>query len=92
LDYVNSMWEIQKEPYRGDAVNSYNDGPAKPGAKPFGPFYELETSSPALDLAPQASAEHLHRTFHLQGEEKDLDPICRVALGVSLDKIKEALK
>ena len=27
-DYVNSMWEIQKEPYRGDVVNSYNDGPA----------------------------------------------------------------
>jgi len=92
LDYVNSMWETQKEPYRGDAVNSYNDGPAKPGAKPFGPFYELETSSPALALAPQKSAEHLHRTFHLQGEEKDLDPISRAGLGVSLDEIKKALK
>src|SRR5262249_39746783 len=31
LDYVNSMWEMQKEPYRGDAVNSYNDGPTEPG-------------------------------------------------------------
>jgi len=30
-DYVNSMWEIQKEPYGGDVVNSYNDGPPAPG-------------------------------------------------------------
>ena len=45
-DYVNSMWEIQKEPFAGDVVNSYNDGPPAPGAKPLGPFYELETSSP----------------------------------------------
>ena len=50
-DYVNSMWEIQKQPYRGDVVNSYNDGPPAPGAKPLGPFYELETSSPAAALA-----------------------------------------
>ena len=47
-DYVNSMWEIQQEPYGGDVVNAYNDGPPSPGAKPLGPFYELETSSPAL--------------------------------------------
>ena len=25
--YVNSKWEIQKEPYSGDVINSYNDGP-----------------------------------------------------------------
>ncbi|HEX4568423.1 MAG TPA: DUF6786 family protein, partial [Vicinamibacterales bacterium] len=30
-DYVNSMWEIQTSPYRGDALNSYNDGPLGPG-------------------------------------------------------------
>ncbi len=41
-DYVNSMWEIQEKPFAGDVVNSYNDGPASPGAKPLGPFYELE--------------------------------------------------
>jgi hypothetical protein len=38
VDYVNSMWEIQKEPFAGDVVNSYNDGPPAPGAKPPGPF------------------------------------------------------
>ena len=33
-DYVNSMWEQQKEPYGGDVVNSYNDGPPAPGKPP----------------------------------------------------------
>lgn len=88
--YVNSMWEIQKDPYAGDVVNSYNDGPAAPGAKPFGPFYELETSSPGAILNPGESLRHVHTTLHLQGEEKDLDPIARKILGVSLDEIKKA--
>jgi Family of unknown function (DUF6786) len=29
--YVNSMWNIQREPYKGDVINSYNDGPPRPG-------------------------------------------------------------
>jgi hypothetical protein len=90
LDYVNSMWEMQKEPYRGDTINSYNDGPAKPGAKPLGPFYELETSSPAAAPASGKSIEHAHRTFHLQGDEKDLDVIAKSVLGVSIADIKKA--
>jgi len=89
-DYVNSMWELQDEPYRGDVVNSYNDGPAEPGAKPLGPFYELETSSPAAALTPGASITHIHRTIHFQGSEDQLDPIARAVLGVSLDEIKNA--
>jgi hypothetical protein len=89
-DYVNSMWEIQKEPYRGDVVNSYNDGPAQPGAKPLGPFYELETSSPAAALKPGESISHIHRTFHLQGSEADLEPIAKALLGVTIDEIKSA--
>ena len=51
-DYVNSLWKLQDNPYGGDAANSYNDGPATPGAKPMGPFFELESSSPAAALAP----------------------------------------
>jgi hypothetical protein len=89
-DYVNSMWEIQKEPFRGDAVNSYNDGPASPGAKPLGPFYELETSSPAAALAPGAKLVHKQVTMHFQGDEAALDGIARKALGVGLAEIKAA--
>ena len=88
--YVNSMWEIQEDPYAGDVVNSYNDGPAAPGAKPLGPFYELESSSPAAALNPGQSLSHVHTTIHLQGEEKDLDNICRKIFGVSLEEVKKA--
>jgi hypothetical protein len=91
-DYVNSLWECQRDPYDGDAVNAYNDGPATPGAAPFGPFYELETSSPALALAPGASAEHVHRTLHFVGAPENLDPIARAALEVGVADFDAAFR
>ncbi len=91
-DYVNSMWEMQKEPYAGDVVNSYNDGPPEPGKKPLGPFYELETSSPAAALPVNGSITHVHRTLHLQGSEQDLDAIAKATLGLGLKEIKAAFK
>lgn len=92
IEYVNSMWELQKEPYKGDIVNSYNDGSPAPGAKPMGPFYELETSSAAAALQPGASLQHIHRTIHLQDSERELDKIARATLGVGIDEIKKAMK
>jgi hypothetical protein len=91
-EYVNSMWEIQKHPYGGDVLNSYNDGPPKPGAAQLGKFYELENSSPALALGPNRSATHISRMVHVQGPEAELDAIARSALGVGLDAIKNGLK
>lgn len=88
--YVNSMWEIQREPYKGDVLNSYNDGPPAPGKPPLGPFYELETSSPALGLAPGEHYTHVHRTFHLTGPEPDLDRIARATLKVGLAELASA--
>lgn len=90
-DYVNSLWRLQDDPYAGDAANAYNDGPPSPGAKPLGPFYELESSSPAAALAPGGSLSHLHRTLHLTGPERALDPVARAVLGVSIADIKAAL-
>lgn len=87
-NYVNSMWEIQREPYKGDVVNSYNDGPPAPGKPPLGPFYELETSSPALALAPGDRYTHVHRTFHFSGPEADLDRIARATLKAGLADIR----
>ena len=89
-DYVNSLWEHQHEPYRGDAINSYNDGPPAPGAKALGPFYELESSSPALALAPGESAEHLHRTLHFVGAPAELDAVARASLGVGIAEVTAA--
>jgi len=87
-NYVNSAWELQKEPFRGDVANSYNDGPPKPGAKQLGRFYELESSSPALALHPGESATHVQQTIHLQGHDKMLDSVARAILGVGLEDIK----
>lgn len=91
-DYVNSMWELQKDPYNGDTINAYNDGVPKPGAKQMGKFYELESSSPALALKPGESATHVHQTVHIQGSEKDLDTIAQAILGTNLKNIKTAFE
>jgi hypothetical protein len=88
--YVNSMWEIQREPYKGDVVNSYNDGPPAPGKPPLGPFYEIESSSPALDLAPGQQYTHVHRTFHFLGAEAELDHFARATLKVGVAELKNA--
>jgi len=90
-DYVNSTWAIQKTPYVGDAISSYNDGPLKPGEKALGGFYELETLSPAAALKPGGSIVHVHRTLHFQGPREGLDRIAKAALKRSLDDITGAL-
>lgn len=90
-DYVNSMWEIQEKPYAGDAVNSYNDGPPAPGQPPLGPFYELESSSPAAALVPGQALTHVHRTVHLQGPEEQLSAVAAKTLQVTVAEIRAAL-
>jgi len=87
--FVNSMWELQKEPYAGDVLNSYNDGSPEPGKPPLGPFYELETSSPAAALKPGETLQHVQRTFHIQGTEEELNPIAVQLLGASLEAVNE---
>lgn len=89
--YVNSMWETQAEPYGGDALHSYCDGPPAPGAAPLGPFYELESSSPAASLAPGESALHVQTTVHVEGPRAALEVIARARFGVGLDEIEGAL-
>ncbi len=90
-DYVNSLWQLQDHPFSGDAVNSYNDGPPAPGAKPLGPFYEMESSSPAAFLAPGQSLSHVRRTMHLTGPVAALNTVALATLGVSLADIQSAL-
>lgn len=89
-DYVNSMWQIQERPYGGDVVNSYNDGPPGPDQKPLGPFYELETSSPAAALKPGEALTHAHLTMHFSGDPQALEAIARKALGVGVADIEQA--
>jgi hypothetical protein len=84
--YVNSVWEIQKDPYGGDAVNAYNDGPVEDGTQ-MGKFYEIESSSPAAELKPNETLKHVHRTIHFEGDEAQLKLIARKAVGLDLDKV-----
>ena len=86
--FVNSMWEHQEEPFAGDVINSYNDGSPAPGEPPLGPFYELETSSPAAALKPGETMRHVQQTLHIQGSEEQLDEIANRMLGVRLSEIK----
>jgi hypothetical protein len=92
LPYVNSMWELQKEPYSGDAINAYNDGSPAPGEPPLGPFYELETSSPAAALKPGESLTHRQTTVHFSGSAANLDPVATSKLGVSIEQITQAFR
>jgi hypothetical protein len=84
--YVNSTWKIQEDPFVGDAVNAYTDGPID--GKQMGKFYEIESSSPALSLAPGANAIHIHRTIHLSGPAEKLNEISMKVFGISLDQLK----
>ncbi|MBS1610349.1 MAG: hypothetical protein JSS70_16665 [Bacteroidetes bacterium] len=85
--YVNSKWELQKEPYKGDVINSYNDGPLADGTQ-MGPFYEIESSSSALQLNKGQSGEYKQSTFHFQGNYNSLKQLAQQLLGVNLDEIK----
>jgi hypothetical protein len=89
VDYVNSLWEIQKNPYKGDAVNAYNDGPPEPGVEPMGPFYELETSSPAAALDPGQTITHVHTTFHFHGTAEELDVVMKHLFGITHDIVQK---
>jgi len=88
LPYVRSQWQDHKEPYAGDLINVYNDGPSAPGQAALGPFYELETSSPAKPLAPGKKLNHTQETMHFRGSPEKLDPLAWKLLGLSLEEIQ----
>lgn len=91
-EYVNSMWQHQDDPFAGDVINSYNDGPTTPGGEAIGGFYEIETSSPALALVPGQTGEHTHRTMHFTGRHASLDAIARHTLGTGLADIEAVFR
>lgn len=86
--YLNQEWNTSKPTFSGDAVNAYNDGPLADGTQ-MGPFYEMESVSPAAFLKPGQSLSHEHTVFHFTGNEKALDAISQKLLGVSLNDIQK---
>ena len=86
--YLNQEWNTTKPIFSGDAVNAYNDGPLADGTQ-MGPFYEMESVSPAAFLKPGQSLSHRHIVYHFTGNEKELDAIAQKLLGVSLEEIQK---
>lgn len=87
-NYVNSKWELQREPYKGDVINAYNDGPLADGSQ-MGPFFEIESSSPALALRKGQTGEYRQTTIHLTGDYASLRKLVQELLGVNLDDLKK---
>ncbi len=88
--YLNQEWNTKKPPFSGDAVNAYNDGPLADGSI-MGPFYEIESVSPAAFLRKGESLSHQHTVFHFTGNEASLDKIVQELFSVSINNIQELL-
>jgi hypothetical protein len=54
----------------------------------MGPFYEIESSSPAALLPSEGRITHTQRTFHITGDEAKLNEITMKLFGVSIEEIK----
>lgn len=91
-EYLEARWSADRGPFGGEALHLYNDGPPEPGAAPFGPFFELESSSPAAVLAPGESRSHRSTTTLLDGSRAALDELACAHLGVSLADLEFAFR
>jgi hypothetical protein len=90
--YMNNLWGGPlARPYAGDVMNSYNDGPAEPGQKQMGAFYELESLSPAKELTTGECISHKNVTVHIQANPNALAQLAKEILGVDLEKIRKEM-
>ncbi|ANH81788.1 hypothetical protein A8C56_13065 [Niabella ginsenosidivorans] len=89
--YLNQEWRTDRPPFSGDAMNAYNDGPLADGTQ-MGPFYEMESVTPAALLKPGEKQVHHHSVYHFTGAKAALDTIAKKTLGVSVDDIEKAFK
>jgi hypothetical protein len=89
--YLNQEWRTDRDPFVGDAVNAYNDGPLADKTQ-MGPFYEIESVSPAAFLKPREKLSHNHSVFHFIGDKDGLNAIALKTLGISLQDIQAAFK
>jgi hypothetical protein len=89
--YLNQEWNLDAPPFKGDAVNTYNDGPLEDGSQ-MGPFYEIESVSPAAFLSPGEKLVHTHTVFHFTGDAHELNRISEKVLGISIKNIAGVFK
>ncbi len=87
-DYVNNKWEIQKDPFKGDVINAYNDGPVADGTV-MGPFFEIESLSPALELKKGESGIYTQTTCHFEGSFEALRKLAMDLTGIDLSEVRK---
>jgi hypothetical protein len=88
--YVNSVWGEQENPLKGDAINAYNDGPVD--GKIMGPFYEIETSSPAALLNPGESLTHTQSVYHFNGDRETLNKLTKQLFDLDIEDITQVFR
>ena len=89
--YLNQEWNTEADPFKGDAINAYNDGPLEDGSQ-MGPFYEIESVSPAAFLQVGETLTHEHSVFHFSGDAKSLNRLTKILFGKELHEITQMLK
>ena len=88
--YLNQEWNTTAPAYTGDAVNAYNDGPLEDGSQ-MGPFYEIESVSPAAFLSPGESIDHKHTMIHINAPTEELNKIMQHTFGITTDEAVNTL-
>ena len=89
--YLNQEWTTKKDPFVGDAVNAYNDGPLADGGQ-MGPFYEIESVSPAAFLNPNEKLDHQHSVYHFVGDKEEVANILKKLFNIQISDIQSAFK
>ena len=89
--YLNQEWTTKKDPFVGDAVNAYNDGPLADGGQ-MGPFYEIESVSPAAFLKPNESLTHQHAVYHFMGDKTEINQLIKSLFQIEINDIRKAFK
>lgn len=84
--YVSAVWADDAPALDGESHNIFNDGPQQNG-KPFGPFFELESSSPALKLKPNEAHIHNYSVLHFSGPISELTKISESVIKLSIEEL-----
>lgn len=86
--YSKTGPEFQKEPFVGEAIPIYNNGPMDLTISEDSSFYELESLSSMKELSPEESIEHVHTVYHFSAEFQELQILSQMLLGFDLTKIE----
>jgi len=93
VGHINSDWGPQENPFDGDEVNSFNDGPGDKGEPPVGrdsPFTEFEASSEARELNTGESVSLPAISITLEGPAEAINPAAKRNIFVNLADLENA--